>query len=105
MSAIPAWKGVGAKARMHHRQCRFQQWILQIRKILRQLLSQQHAFVHQRLVGQAGDVPIFGAINGRGANLTVGALAHDIQEPLESQVVDELRVAADEHLTDERFAR
>ena len=58
-----------------------------------------------RLARQAGDVPVLRAVDRRGADLAVGALADDVELALERQLVGERRVAADEHLAHERLAR
>ena len=63
---------------------------LQIREVRRELLRQQHAFVDERLVRQAGDVPGRRAFQRRRADLAVGALANDVELALERQLVGDL---------------
>ena len=87
MRAVPARERVRAETRVHQRQRGFHRGIAQIREILRELLRQQHAFVDERLVRQARDVPGRGAFQRRGADLAVGALADDVELALERQVV------------------
>src|SRR5580692_7097428 len=101
VGAIPAWKGVGAETRVHEGQRRFHRWILQVEKIPRELLGQQHAFVNNGLVRQAGQVPKLAAVNGRGANLAVGPLADDVEFALERPDVGQGGVPADKNLADE----
>ncbi len=76
----------------------------QIREILRQLLGQQHALVDQRPVRQAGQIPVFGAIDGRGANLAVGAFARHVQAAFEIHAIDQRGRTADEYLAHEGLA-
>ena len=74
-------------------------------KYCAKLLGEQHSLVDDRLVGQAREVPILGAVDRGGADLAVGALADDVELALERHVVLDRGIAADEHLTDEWFAR
>ena len=105
MRPVPAREGVGAEARVHHRECRLHRGIEQVGVVLGELLGEQHALVDQRLAGQAADVPEIGTVNGRGADLAVGALADDVQLALEGPLVGlpvvETRVPPDEDLAHE----
>ena len=104
MSAIPARERVRAEARVDERDCGLHRRIAQIGEVLLELRRQQHAFVDQRLVREARDVPGRGAFHRRCADLAVGALADHIELALERELIFDLRIAADEHLAHERLA-
>ncbi len=92
--AIPARERVGAEARVHQRQRGLHQRIAQVREVRRELHRRQHAFVDERLVRQAGDVPGRRAFQRRRADLGVGALADDVQLALERELIGDRRIAA-----------
>ncbi|MDF3022347.1 MAG: hypothetical protein K0Q92_3650 [Steroidobacteraceae bacterium] len=99
--AVPAREGVGAETRVHQRDGRFHQRVLQVEEIRVQLVGGQHALVDQGLVRQRHHVPVLGAADGRHADLVVRALADHVELALELGLVDRLRSAADEHLARE----
>ena len=73
-------------------------------KYLVELLGEQHALVDEGLVRQAAQVPVLGAVDGRGADLAVGALPDDVELALEFRFIAHARAAPDEYLADERLA-
>ena len=79
--------------------------IREIGEILVHLHGVEHAFVNQRFVRQAGDIPIFAAGKTGPPDFIGGPFADYEKFPLERQVIGELRVAADEHLPHERLGR
>ncbi len=105
MRAVPARERVGAEARVHQRQRGLHQRIAEIREVRRELHRRQHAFVDERLVRQAGDVPGRRAFQRRRTDLGVSALADHVQLALERELIRDRGIALDEHLAHERLAR
>ena len=89
---------------MHQRERCFHPRITQVGEILVELLRQQHAFINERLVREAGDVPVLRAPNGRDTNFVVGAFANDVKLALESGLVRRVLATLDENLADEGLA-
>ena len=101
MGAIPAWKGVGAETGVDQGQRAFHQGIIQVGIILIELLGQKHAFINQRFVGKAGDVPVT-RLGERQLRYQVRrAFPYDIQFPLERHVLFEGAATRDKDLPDE----
>ena len=97
MSQLPAREGVGAEPRMDQRQGRLQVRLGQVAKIAFQLVGDEHPFVDQRPVRQAGDVEELAAFERAAvADFVLRALADDVQLALESHVVGDGRIAGDE---------
>ncbi len=105
MAALPTRKRVGAEPGMDQRQRGFHRRVGKVGKVLLHLHRVQHALIDQRLVRQAGDVPIFTSGKARPANLVGGALANDEQLPLKRHIIGNLRIAPDENLPHERLGR
>ena len=105
MRAVPAGKRVRAEAGVHQGERSLHPWIGEIREIFGQLLRQQHAFVDERLVREARDIPRRRAFHRRSANFAVGALADHIKLALECKLVLDFRIPGDEDLLHERLAR
>src|SRR4051812_33989637 len=78
MRAVPAWERVRAETRMDEGECGLHRRIRQIREVLSELLSEQHAFVDEGLQRQARDIPGRSAFQRRGADFTVSTLADDV---------------------------
>jgi hypothetical protein len=107
MRAVPARERVRAEARMDQRERGLHQRIGQVGKVGRELLRQQHALVHERLVRKARDVPRRRAFERRSADLAVGALADHVELALERELVAPYftlgGVARDEYHAHERL--
>ena len=90
---------------MDEGQRRLHRRVLQVGEILVDLLRREHAFVDEGLLGKAGDVPILGTRERRGADLRVAALPHDVELALKRHVVGHARGTADERLAHEGLHR
>jgi hypothetical protein len=89
---------------MDERQRRLHRRIDQIGEILRELLGQEHALVHDGPGREAGQIPVLAAVETRRADLAVGPLADDVELALEGEIVGQVFMAPDEDLPDERLA-
>ena len=105
MRAVPTRKRVGAETRVHQSQRALHQGIVQVGIESGDLFGQKHAFINQRLVGQAGDIPVTRLQERQVGNDVRRAFADDIQLALEGHVVLQRAPARDEHLPDERLRR
>ena len=88
MSALPAGEGVSAETAMNQCQRRFYRAILHIGIEGAQLLSSQHALVHDGAGGQAGNIKIFAAAQLAIANIVFGLATNAVQLALEGVVVN-----------------
>jgi hypothetical protein len=102
MRAFPAGEGVRREARVDQREGRLHRGVLQVGKIVIHLVGGEHALVDERARREAGDIPGLGTRERRGANDRVGALADDVELPLEAQLVEAIG-AGDEALAHERL--
>ena len=98
MRPVPTGKGVRAEARVHQAQRRLKGRIQQVGKIFLQLHGQQHALVDHRSRRETANIPVGGPVDRGAADLVEGALADDVELALESEVVRDRRIAADEGL-------
>ncbi len=101
---VPARERVGAEAGMDQRERRFHGRVLEIGEVPGELLGEQHPLVDEGLVREARKVPVLRAVDGRGADLAVGALPDDVELALEFRFVAHAGAAPDEYLADERLA-
>ncbi len=104
MRAVPAGECVGAEAGVHQRQRRLHGRVLEVGEIPGELLGEQHSLVDEGLVREAAEIPVLRAVDGRGADLAVGALPDDVELALEFSLVAHGGAAPDEYLPDERLA-
>ncbi len=89
---------------MDQRQGGFHGSMAKVGVVLLDLRGEQHAFIEQRLEGEAGDVKELAAADlPRITNCALGALADDIELALEGQLVGQLCVALDKNLSDRRL--
>ncbi len=89
---------------MHQRQRRFEARIVQVPVIFAELEGEEHALVHDRPARHRDGV-IFGGMPavGDGVDAIGDHLADQIQPPLESVLVGDVRAAPDKHLTMHRL--
>ena len=95
MRTIPARERVCRKPRVNQRQPRLHIRVAQILEILAHLVRQQHAFIHQRLVGKTAHVPEVRALQRREPDFIVRPLADHIELPLKSRIVRAILTALD----------
>ena len=105
VGTCPTRESVGAEPGMDQRQTGLHARVFEVEEVLVNLLGQEHALVHQSAAGKAANVPVTRAILGRTADFGIGPLADDVQLSLEGQIVLQLWVLADEHLSDVGFGR
>src|ERR1044071_1503742 len=104
MCAIPAWKSICTEARMNQGQRSLHGGMRKVRKIGMKLGCEQHAFIHNSLIRETGNVEEIAAFHLAGvANGSFSTFADDVELPLEDHVVRELGVSPNKALTHERL--
>ena len=100
---IPGRKGVGAVTLVDHGHGTGQIRLAEIREVVHQLMSHEHAFVDKGAAGEARDVKkdlLFQAVPQDGV---FRAPADDEKLAFELVLVRDVRIAGDENLLDDRF--
>ncbi len=99
MRQLPGRKGIGREALMHQRQRRFEARIVQVAVIFAELEGKEHALVHDR-PARHRDRIIFGGLPAPAKLVDAigNNFADQIEPPLESLLIGDVRAAPDKHL-------
>ena len=100
----PGRERIGREALVHDRQGALTFRILQVAVVAADLIGQQQALVDHRAGAHGGHEVFRAVLEVQGADAVRRALADDVELALERILHHHVRAAADEDLTDDRFA-